>query len=137
MSLRVFLANLDPDILMLPKEFDRVLVGFVQVAHRVSALYDREGTIDVLMKKGMTADAANEYFEINIVGAYVGDYTPAFSTVMRAPYVMDFVECPVCFEGVESTIPCTMCKDAGCESCLQSGLCGPCSVKMSAPEAQA
>jgi len=41
------------------------------------ALYDRERCIEVLMASGpSTREEAEEYFEFNVAGAWVGDLTP-------------------------------------------------------------
>ena len=40
--------------------------------------YDYEKCLEILMKDGMTRDEAIEYFEFNIIGAWVGDGTPIF-----------------------------------------------------------
>lgn len=40
--------------------------------------YDVEKILDKLTSEGMTREEAEEYFEFNILGAYVGEYTPVF-----------------------------------------------------------
>ena len=40
-------------------------------------IYDYEKMIEVLMQD-MTQDEAMEYFDFNILGAYVGEYTPIY-----------------------------------------------------------
>ena len=43
------------------------------------AVYDYMLCIDVLMKRdGMNEEDAIDYFYFNVVGAYVGEYTPVF-----------------------------------------------------------
>ena len=41
------------------------------------ACYDRAKCIEILMR-GMSEDEAEEYFEFNTAGAYMGKYTPLF-----------------------------------------------------------
>lgn len=48
------------------------------------ALYDREKCIEILVKRdGMTAEEADEYISFNVTGAYMGEGTPAFATILR------------------------------------------------------
>lgn len=63
--------------------FDDALIGTVQVFNKTVALYNRETCIQILNKQGMTWDEAEEYFQYNVVGAYVGENTPAFAWIMH------------------------------------------------------
>lgn len=45
--------------------------------------YDYEKCLEILMKDGMTRDEAIEYFEFNIIGAWVGDGTPIFIQTLK------------------------------------------------------
>jgi hypothetical protein len=46
------------------------------------AAYDRAKCINILMvRDGMTEDAAEEFFEYNVIGAWVGEGTPVFIEV--------------------------------------------------------
>lgn len=77
------LRGMNPEIL-LADGFEDALVGTVQVFSKTVALYDREKCIKILMgRDGMERDEAEEYFEFNVTGSYVGEYTPAFASVMR------------------------------------------------------
>lgn len=43
------------------------------------AVYDVDKCVDILIEtSGMTREEAEEYFEYNTLGAYVGEYTPRF-----------------------------------------------------------
>jgi len=60
--------------------FDAAIVG---VASRIGSadflVYSREKCIEILMANdGWTYTDADEYFDFNISGAYVGEATPAF-----------------------------------------------------------
>jgi hypothetical protein len=82
-EIRRYLADLDPDLL-LADGFDDALIGYVQKFNQTAALYDRQKCIEILMKRdGMTDEEADEFFEFNVVGAFVGDYTPAFATLLK------------------------------------------------------
>lgn len=77
------LQTIDEDIL-LADGFEKALIGYVRIFSNTVALYDEEKCIAVLMDRGeMTEEQAREYFEFNVVGAWVGDKTPAFATVLK------------------------------------------------------
>lgn len=44
--------------------------------------YNKNKIIDLFIKDGMTYEEAIEYFEYNVLGAYVGETTPAFIETM-------------------------------------------------------
>lgn len=59
---------------------DEALIG---VAERINlgpvAAYDVEKVLDILMKRdGMSYEEALEFFEFNIKGAWMGEFTPVF-----------------------------------------------------------
>ena len=66
--------------------FDEAIIGYVErlgeSGYQTYALYDKEKVISML-QDDMTREEAVEYFEYNILGAYVGKYTPAFATVLN------------------------------------------------------
>jgi len=63
--------------------YDDCIIGFTQQAGRPSVLaYDTNKIITKLMSDGMDRDEAWEFFEFNIAGAYVGEYTPVFINKM-------------------------------------------------------
>lgn len=77
---REVLAEMNPEIL-LADGFEDALIGYVEIFHKTIATYDRAKCIDILIERdGMERDEAEEYFEFNVTGAYVGDNTPAFLT---------------------------------------------------------
>lgn len=50
------------------------------------AIYNKDKVIEILMTRdGMTIDEAYEFFDFNIAGAYVGESTPIFMSVMDRP----------------------------------------------------
>ena len=57
--------------------FDKAIVGVSQQFNSLSVAYDKSKCIEIL-KKDMSEDEAMEYFDFNIVGAYVGEHTPSF-----------------------------------------------------------
>ena len=54
----------------------------IGVVHRFGqepiACYDYQAIIEHYQRDGMTEDEAVEYFEYNVIGAWVGDTTPCF-----------------------------------------------------------
>ena len=42
------------------------------------AVYDREKIMEMLMADGLSFDEAMEHFEFNIIGGWVGEFTPMF-----------------------------------------------------------
>jgi len=76
-----------PDAL-LADGFDEALVGYGrQYLHDV-AIYDCVRCIEILQSRdGMTEEDANEHFEYNVVGAWVGKNTPVFMSLSDAANV--------------------------------------------------
>jgi hypothetical protein len=59
--------------------FDDAILGIAQRFTTFFVVYDRAQVIRTLQTRdGMTAEEAEEFFEVNIVGAWVGDGTPGF-----------------------------------------------------------
>ena len=60
--------------------FDDAFIGLCRVAGRPDVIaYDYWKCIDILMSRDkMTDEEAIEYMEFNVIGAYVGEHTPAF-----------------------------------------------------------
>ncbi len=82
-ELKAELTQIDEEIL-LADGFEDALIGHVQVFNNTVALYDRQKCIGILMKRdSMSKDEAEEFFEFNVTGAYVGEKTPAFATILR------------------------------------------------------
>lgn len=63
--------------------FEEALVGYVErFGMPPVALYNREMYIKLLIdKQGMSAEGAEEFFEFNVLGGWVGEGTPAFATL--------------------------------------------------------
>lgn len=73
------IRELNEEAIVLP-DFHDALIGYVRMFDQLIALYHEEKCIDALIKHGMTFDDAVEYFEYNIIGSYLGDYSPGFAT---------------------------------------------------------
>lgn len=64
---------------LLADGFEDALIGFGHQHSKQIAIYDYWKCVEVLMKRdGMTEEDAIEHMEYNVVGSYVGDYTPIF-----------------------------------------------------------
>lgn len=67
-----------PALLIDPPVFDKAVIGICERAGgmRVAA-YDRSLVIDILTR-GMQREDAEEWFELNILPAWMGEGTPVF-----------------------------------------------------------
>lgn len=60
---------------------DSALVGFARRCGLPSvAVYSEEKVLEILEGQGMSPEDAREFYEFNVVGAYVGEETPVFLT---------------------------------------------------------
>jgi hypothetical protein len=58
--------------------FDDAVVGITLVNDVWVCIYDEDKIIEKLTKDDMSYEEAREYFEYNILGAYMGTGTPVF-----------------------------------------------------------
>ena len=59
--------------------FEDCVIGYFKRCGQPTVIaYDAEKCIDKLAEDGITREEAIEYFEFNVVGAWVGNGTPAF-----------------------------------------------------------
>jgi len=65
--------------MLLADGFEDAYIGVVYIFNKVLSVYDMDLCLDILVKRdGMTREEAQEYFDFNVLGAYVGEDTPAF-----------------------------------------------------------
>jgi hypothetical protein len=69
-----------PDLLTLDG-FDEAVLGVVERAGLLAVCYDRSKILKILMRD-MNLDEAMEYYEFNILGAYMGEHTPVYLDFM-------------------------------------------------------
>ena len=71
----------DTDLLFLSdEEFDEAIIGVAErIGQSAVVAYDTTKLVEILSRT-MSVDEAYEYFEFNILGAYVGERTPMFVT---------------------------------------------------------
>ena len=73
---RSFISDVNSEALF-ADGFDDAIMGYDAVGYRV--VYDYDKCMEVLQKRdGMTASESHEFMEFNVIGAYVGDFTPIF-----------------------------------------------------------
>ena len=66
-------------MLLDPEAFDDAIIGIARRADGMMVVaYDRQRCIEVLLQDGMDHGEAEEFFEFNTAGAWVGDGTPVF-----------------------------------------------------------
>ena len=65
-------------------DLDDALIGTVErCGMGPVALYDQEKIVRILMERdNMTRQDAEEFFQFNTLGAFMGEFTPAFATLM-------------------------------------------------------
>lgn len=62
--------------------FEDAIIGVGRQFNTDVVVYDEAKCIEILvLRDQMTPDEAEEFFEFNVVGAYVGDHTPIFVRV--------------------------------------------------------
>lgn len=69
------------DDILLADGFEDAFLGvtFLTVVGETVAVYSHTACIGILMERdGMTEEEAEEFFEFNVAGAFVGDQTPLF-----------------------------------------------------------
>jgi len=75
------LAEQYGDDILLMDGFDDCVVGVVEQFGRPPiACYEKEKVIRQMVDDGMTEEEAEEFFEFNQIGAWVGERTPCFLT---------------------------------------------------------
>jgi hypothetical protein len=76
-EIREQLSELNPEALF-ADGFDEALVGIGQQFNKHMAVYSYQACVAVLIGQGLTEEQAIEHMEFNVVGAYVGEFTPIF-----------------------------------------------------------
>ena len=82
--LHVYLTDNYPDeLIIIAGGFDEAFIGIDYNTRR--AIYSNAKCIDKLVKEGMSLEEAEEYFEFNVAGAYVGERTPIWCNDILTP----------------------------------------------------
>jgi len=73
----------EDESVLLADGFENAFVGISrQFYNKPIAVYDRKKCIDILMED-MSNEEAEEYFEYNVQGSFVGESTPAFIEMLN------------------------------------------------------
>ena len=73
--------EIDENIL-LADGFDDAIIGYMEKAGSpIIACYSKNKCIEIL-SKDMNSEDAEEYFYFNVLGSYIGNYTPCFITTL-------------------------------------------------------
>lgn len=68
----------DPELLF-ADGYDKAIIGVVTLLTGVKVVaYDIAGIINLLMSEGMSEPDAEEFVQVNVLGAYVGPRTPVY-----------------------------------------------------------
>ena len=79
--LREVIDEMNPEALVLPKEFDPALIGYTkQWNGPVLAVYKSDLIIEILVtgEESLSEEDAWEHYYFNIEGSYLGEHTPLF-----------------------------------------------------------
>ena len=75
-EVKLLLEEENPEALLLDG-FENALIGVARrCGQPVLAVYDQDLIIQTLMEQGMDDEAAVEFYEYNVAGAWVGPMTP-------------------------------------------------------------
>ena len=87
-------VNMHNEEALLADGFEDAFLGICQVYGRPPlATYDRDKCIEVLVKRdGMTDEEAVEFFDFNVVGAWVGENTPIYLTFASSLLIVEWGE---------------------------------------------
>ena len=71
------LAEEYPDLMRMDG-FDDAILGVVERIGLQTVCYDLNKVIEILMKQGMNEQDAWDWYQFNMLGAWVGEATPVF-----------------------------------------------------------
>ena len=78
-----YIAEYSPDALF-AEGLDDAIIGVVErFAMSPVVLYDRDECVEILMGQDMTYEEAEEFFDYNVIGSWVGDGTPCFAILIK------------------------------------------------------
>jgi len=67
--------------LILADGFEDAFMGVVEQYNKLPvAVYDKNKCIEILINQDMTQEEAEEFFDFNIIGAWMGERTPMYFT---------------------------------------------------------
>lgn len=69
----------EPDLLLFAEGYDAAIIGIGTHGGIEAVVYDSAKVIAILRRRdGMGREEAKEFFEFNVLGAWVGERTPIF-----------------------------------------------------------
>lgn len=82
-ELRLLLSQDDPELLF-ADGYDGAIIGISNcIGSPDVVVYSRSKCIEILIADGMDPEDAQEYFDYNTAGSYVGERTPIFITTIE------------------------------------------------------
>lgn len=73
----------DGDELLFADGYDSAIIGIAQRGGTEFVVYDSAEVVRILRRRdGMSQAEAEDFFEFNVLGAWVGEKTPLFVTVL-------------------------------------------------------
>ena len=78
MSEKERIQNWSEEEILTADGFDDAIVGLARRPGFVAVAYDVNKMLEIMMDGGMTPDDAREFFEFNVVDAWMGDNTPVY-----------------------------------------------------------
>ena len=80
-ELRDWIADYNPDALLADGFEDAILGVAERCSQDALVVYDAEKCVEILMSRDhLSYEAAQEFFDFNVAGAWVGVHTPLFLT---------------------------------------------------------
>ncbi len=73
--------NFPDEEILIPHGFEEAFLGVATQFDKHIAIFDREKCLEILCRD-MSYEEAIEYFSFNVEGAYVGENTPAFLSLI-------------------------------------------------------
>ena len=71
--------DLDNESTLYADGFEKAFLGHISIFNKTIACYDINKCIEILIEdNNMSQEEAVEYLDFNVLGAYVGEHTPAF-----------------------------------------------------------
>jgi len=79
-DIKAYLAdNYPEDEIIIPEGYDEAFIGIGYSYSGVYACYDYDKVIHIIMGNGsMTLEEAIDFFDFNVIGAYIGENNPVF-----------------------------------------------------------
>lgn len=85
MNMRSYISDMCEDAMFLAEEkFDSAIIGLAERFGGVEAVaYDVQKVLEILEEEFSSMDDAIEWYEYNILGAWMGERTPIFVTLPK------------------------------------------------------